>query len=77
MGRIRAQTPRFTRAVSIAVETPNPAIVTDPADQRAISAAQRLSPPKALAVPPGILLEKRYGTNLLNGAKFSGVNTPR
>lgn len=68
--------PASLEAVSIVVETPNPAIVTDPANQRAVLGGTATFSAQGVGSPTPAYYWKRYGTNLLNGAKFSGVNTP-
>ena len=64
------------QAVSIVVETPNPAIVTDPINQRAVVGGSATFTVQAAGTPAPAYYWMRYGTNLLDNGKFSGVHTP-
>ena len=68
--------PNSLQAVSINVDTPNPAVVADPVDARAVLGGKASFTVAAVGSPSPAYYWKRYGTNLLNSAKFSGVNTP-
>jgi hypothetical protein len=50
--------------------------VTDPADARTVLGGTATFTVAAAGSPAPAYYWKRYGTNLLNSAKFSGVNTP-
>jgi hypothetical protein len=67
--------PNSFQAVSIDVETPNPAIVSDPGDVRALLGGTATLTIAAVGTPAPAYYWKRYGTNLLESAKFSGVHT--